>query len=65
MCTNNIYLYANPHVSIAFKVDHFDRSSHSNDWSLVDDTDQQNLMLIWYNWFTPEEAGVTLDVLKK
>ena len=50
---------------MAFNVDHFDRSSHSNDWSLVDDPDQQNLLVIWDNWFTPVEAGVTLEALKK
>lgn len=62
---DNVYLYANPFVSVAFNVDHFDRSSHSNDWSLVDDPDQQNLLVIWDNWFTPVEAGVTLEALKK
>lgn len=56
--------YSDPYLSFALKIDPFDTTLHQ---SLIDFSNAENIpentLVIWDNWFSVIENGVTLDAL--
>jgi hypothetical protein len=58
--------YSHPYISMALDLDHFDKTLHEDLISYnkgVDIPDES--LLIWDNWFSQFQNGVTLEVLRR
>ena len=60
----HLLYYSHGFLSIALNIDHFDECKHREMYRLSNETPPSGAIVIWDDWFSVVEGGISLDLLK-